>query len=403
MSAIAITNAMNMIVNGFFAYAQEVSEERGFNFGVDTIDDLKQLWEEEKEKIDEEMKNQLKEILPAKKSRVKKSKNAPKNPKSAYIFYCQEERPNVKSEMPDLTAKEVLKELGGRWQATDEENRAKYQKMAEEDKARYAEEMKNYVPSEDDEEKPRKKRAKKAKNSPKNASGPYIFFCKEERAKIKEEMPELAAKEIMAELGKRWKEIKDTDAVEKYKKMAEEDKERFADEMKNYVPSEDDENEEKTKKTKKPRAKKPKDAPKNVRNAYMFYCEKNREIIKKKNPELKAKEITAKLAEEWKKIKDTSKAKKYTDMVEKDKKRHEKEMEEYNQKKHLEVSEDEEEAEEEEELEEEPNKLAKIISDIMDDNFGKTITKRLIKKKLEEMKIEFTKEEFETALDKAQV
>ena len=90
-------------------------------------------------------------------------------------------------------------------------------------------------------------------------------------------------------------------------------------------------------------------------------------------------------------------------MVEKDKKRHEKEMEEYNQKKHLEVSEDEEEAEEEEELEEEPNKLAKIISDIMDDNFGKTITKRLIKKKLEEMKIEFTKEEFETALDKAQV
>ena len=44
-----------------------------------------------------------------------------------------------------------------------------------------------------------------------------------------------------------------------------------------------------------------------------------------------------------------------------------------------------------------------IISDIMDDNFGKTITKRLIKKKLEEMKIEFTKEEFETALDKAQV
>ena len=400
MSTIAITNAMNMIVNSFFAYAQEVSEERWFN--VDAVEDLKQLWEEEKEKIDEAMKNQLKEILPAKKSRTKKSKNAPKNPKSAYVIFCQEKREEVKKANPEMPAKEIMKELGKLWKATEEEDRGEFQEKAKEDKERYTEEMKNYVPSEDDEEKPRKKRVKKTKNAPKNASGPYIFFCKEEREKLKEEMPELSAKEIMAELGKRWKEIKETKKADKYKKMAEEDKVRYAEEMENYVPSEDDENEEK-KKTRKPRAKKPKDAPKNVRNAYMFYCEKNRDIIKKKNPELKAKEITAKLADEWKKIKDTSKAKKYTDMVEKDKKRHEKEMEEYNQKKHLEVSEDEEEAEEEEELEEEPNKLAKIISDIMDDNFGKTITKRLIKKKLEEMKIEFTKEEFETALDKAQV
>jgi hypothetical protein len=390
-----IVNAMNMIVNGFFAYAEEVGESKGLD--LETIEGLKNLWTEEKEKIDEEMKKQVAEAFP-KKTRAKKPKNAPKNAKSAYIFYCQDERPNVKTENPDLDAKEVLKVLGGKWKEADEETKAKYQKMSEEDKIRYADEMKTYVPSEDDEEKkPRKARAKKAKNAPKNASSPYIFFCKEEREKVKDEFPEFTVKEIMAELGKRWKAIKDTDDVEKYKKMAEEDKERFADEMKSYVPSDEEE------KTRKPRVKKDKNAPKNVRSAYMFYCEKRRDVIKKKNPELKGKEITSKLSEEWKKIKDTDKAKKYLDMVEDDKKRHSKEMEEYNQKKHLLVSDDEDEDEElEEESEEKPESLENIITHIINNFKGDAITKGVIKKLLNEKKIEFTKEEFETALKKAQ-
>jgi len=399
MSANAIINAMNMIVNGFFdyAYTEEVGEPLDLNF--ETIKALKKLWEEEKEKIEGEMKNQLKEILPKKAKRSKKPKNAPKNPKSAYIFYCQDTRPNVKTEMPELNAKEVLKELGGRWQNTDDDTKAKYQKMAEDDKVRYAEEMKTYVPSEgEEEEKPRKKRAKKSKNAPKNASGPYIFFCKEEREIVKKEMPDLTAKEIMTELVKRWKDIKDTKKAEKYQKMAEEDKVRYTEEMKTYVP-----NEEEEEKSRKPRAKKDKNAPKNVRSAYMFYCEKNREAIKKKNPELKGKEITTKLAEEWKKIKDTTKANKYTKMVEEDKKRHEKEMEEYNQKKHLMVSDDEEDDEDEEEIEEEkPKSLEDVIRDIIDNFKGDTITKRSIKKILDERKVEYTKEELDAAIKKAQ-
>ena len=352
---------------------------------------------EEWNNYEKDLKELINKIVPTKVKKPKKSKNAPKNPKSAYIFYCQDERPNVKSEMPDLIAKEVLKELGGRWKGTDDDTKEKYKKMAEEDKVRYAEEMKNYDPSEDveEEQKARKPRAKKVKNAPKNASGPYIFFCKEERENVKKEMPDLTAKEIMTELGKRWKEIKDTDEVEKYKKMAEEDKVRYTEEMKNYIPS--DEEEEKTKKPRKQRAKKDKNAPKNVRSVYIFYCEKNRDSIKKKNPELKGKEITAKLSEEWKKIKDTDKAKKYTKMVEADKIRHEKEMEEYTQKKHMEVSEDEE----DEELEEEET-LEDIIRDFMDNFEGETITKKEIKKFLDDRKVEYTKEELDAAIKKSQ-
>ena len=391
MSAIAVVNAMNMIVNGFLAYAEEVGESRDFDSF--TIEGLKNLWAEEKEKIDEEMKKHVAEAFP-KKTRAKKSKNAPKNPKSAYIFYCLDERQNVKVEMPDLTPKEVLRELGGRWQVTDDETRAKYQKMSEEDKVRYTEEMKTYDPSQDvEEEKTRKPRAKKAKNAPKNALSAYNFFCKEEREKVKEQMSNLTSKEIMAELGKRWKEIKDTDAADKYKKMAEEDKTRYSEDMKTYVPAED-----KEEKTRKPRAKKDKNAPKNVRSAYMFYCEKNRDAIKKKNPELKGKEITAKLADEWKKIKDTSKAKKYIKMVEEDKKRHAQEMEEYNQKKHLIVSDDEEDDEEEE-----TESFEDIVKNIINNFKGDTITKRAIKKILDERNVEYTKEELDAAIKKTQV
>jgi hypothetical protein len=391
MSTNSIVNAITNIFDGFFAYAQSVHQERGLD--DDEIESLRKLWEENKEKIEEEIKM----FLPTKKTRTKKPKNAPKNAKSAYILYCQDERANVKAENPNLNAKEVLKILGGKWKETDEETKAKYQKMAEEDKTRYAEEMKTYVPSdEEDEKKPRKARAKKAKNAPKNAKSAYIFYCQNERPNLKTENPNLDAKEVLKILGGKWKET-DEETKAKYQKMAEEDKIRYAEEMKTYVPSDEE------KKSRKERVKKDKNAPKNVRSAYMFYCEKNRDVIKKKNPELKGKEITAKLSEEWKKIKDTDKAKKYIKMVEEDKKRHANEMEEYNQKKHLIVSDEDDEDEEDEDLEEEkPESLVGIIANIIENFEGDTITKGVIKKLLNEKKIEFTKEEFETALKKAQ-
>jgi hypothetical protein len=390
MSTNSIVNAITNIFDGFFAYAQSVQEERG----LDDVEGLRKLWEENKEKIEEEIKM----FLPAKKTRAKKPKNAPKNAKSAYIFYCQDERPNIKTENPNLDAKEVLKVLGGKWKEADEETKAKYQKMAEEDKTRYAEEMKNYVPSdEEDEKKSRKPRTKKPKNAPKNAKSAYIFYCQDERPNIKTENPNLDAKEVLKILGGKWKET-DEETKAKYQKMAEEDKIRYAEEMKTYVPSDEEEN-----KPRKQRVKKDKNAPKNVRSAYMFYCEKNRDVIKKKNPELKGKEITAKLSEEWKKIKDTDKAKKYIKMVEEDKKRHANEMEEYNQKKHLIVSDEEDEEDEDEDLEEEkPESLVSIITNIIENFQGDTITKGVIKKLLNEKNIEFTKEEFEAALKKAQ-
>ena len=99
-------------------------------------------------------------------------------------------------------------------------------------------EMVNYVPVEEG-EKPekseKKKRAKKPKDAPKNAKSAYMFFCQEMRATVKEENPDLSSKEILA----MWKDIKDTEEVEKYNQLATNDKDRYNDEMSNYVSFEE--------------------------------------------------------------------------------------------------------------------------------------------------------------------
>ena len=101
-----------------------------------------------------------------KKTRSNKDSTHPKKNMSGYLFFCREERPIVKKEIPDIKSGDVMVELGARWNELKTENPEKvkeYMEMAAEDKERYLEEMKNYVPS-DEEEKPKEKksRAKKA-------------------------------------------------------------------------------------------------------------------------------------------------------------------------------------------------------------------------------------------------
>jgi len=81
-------------------------------------------------------------------------------------------------------------------------------------------------------------RAKKAKDAPKNAKSAYMFYCQEMRANVKEENPDLSAKEITIKLGEMWKEVKETDEVVKYIQMASSDEDRYKAEMENYVPAE---------------------------------------------------------------------------------------------------------------------------------------------------------------------
>ena len=96
---------------------------------------------------------------------------------------------------------------------------------------------------------------------------------------------------------------------------------------------------------------------------------------------------------------DTAAARKYQRMADTDKERYNKEMVEYKNNAH----DEKEEETEEEETEEQPKKtLEEIVSEIIDEFEGDAITKKIIKKKLADREVEYTKEEFEAALAKAQ-
>jgi hypothetical protein len=86
------------------------------------------------------------------KQRVKKDPNAPKRGLSAYMFFANEQRENVREENPGVTFGQVGKILGERWKALTEKQRAPYEAKAAADKKRYEDEKQAYNAQENEEE-----------------------------------------------------------------------------------------------------------------------------------------------------------------------------------------------------------------------------------------------------------
>jgi high mobility group protein B1 len=79
-----------------------------------------------------------------KKHRRQKDPNAPKRALSAFFWFCNDERPKVKSINPEYGVGDVAKELGKQWGEVKADVKRKYEAMAERDKARYEKEMTAY-------------------------------------------------------------------------------------------------------------------------------------------------------------------------------------------------------------------------------------------------------------------
>ncbi|KAL8837597.1 MAG: hypothetical protein Q9170_002474 [Blastenia crenularia] len=82
----------------------------------------------------------------------KKDPNAPKRGLSAYMFFANDNRDNVREENPGITFGQVGKVLGEKWKALNTKQREPYEARAKADKARYEEEKANYNATGDDEE-----------------------------------------------------------------------------------------------------------------------------------------------------------------------------------------------------------------------------------------------------------
>ena len=178
-------------------------------------------------------------------------------------------------------------------------------------KEEYQEKLKELLP------KATKASGKKDPNKPKGCKSSYIFFCGDHRTEVKNDLGDVNAKEITAELGRRWNALKEsTKAGEKkklakYEEQAQADKERYLAEMEGYEPQSDGEGQDgaTTKKGKKASGKKDPNKPKRGKSSYIFFCAEHREEAKKElGPEAKATEVTIELGRMWNALKASDKA-----------------------------------------------------------------------------------------------
>ena len=71
------------------------------------------------------------------KKRAKKTAGGPKRATTAYFFYTNAIRPQVKEQHPDMKVTEMAKVMGSKWKELSADEKQKYVDMAAEDKARY--------------------------------------------------------------------------------------------------------------------------------------------------------------------------------------------------------------------------------------------------------------------------
>ena len=77
-------------------------------------------------------------------TRKKKDPNAPKRALSAYFFFCNDIRQETRDENPSKKITEIATLLAEKWRALPDKKRVKYQKMHEEAKAKYLQQMDVY-------------------------------------------------------------------------------------------------------------------------------------------------------------------------------------------------------------------------------------------------------------------
>ncbi|XP_076042509.1 uncharacterized protein LOC143026280 [Oratosquilla oratoria] len=165
--------------------------------------------------------------------RKERDPNKPKRALSAFFYYANEERARVRAANPDFSVGEVAKELGRQWNELTEDRKVKFERLAEEDRARYDREMTAYrsgcspmkrmdiSPYEDP-----MGRAKRARTA-------LFFFANEERPRVQAANPDFTDTEVAKELGRMWAELSE-DRRLAYERLAQADVGQYYNNMMMY-------------------------------------------------------------------------------------------------------------------------------------------------------------------------
>jgi len=251
-----------------------------------------------------------------------KDPNAPKRPLSGFFHFSNVGRAKIKASNPDFTVADISKELSRRWHALDEVTKSMFEQMAENDKARFREEKAAYNMT------PRggykQTRAKKDPNAPKRPLCGFMMFSSEERAKVRQLMPNAGVGELGKELGKRWAEAS-PEIRAKYNAMAGLDKERFVREKNEYQLA------PRMGQWRGARAKKDPNAPKRNVPGFMWFSNDERGQIRAENPGMRVGDCAKELSRRWA-LADPETRARYDAMAQQDKQRYEREKHEFHMK-----------------------------------------------------------------------
>ncbi|XP_065187073.1 high mobility group protein B2-like [Sycon ciliatum] len=81
---------------------------------------------------------------PQKKKKRKKDPDAPKRGMSAFLFFCNSRRPELKLKFPDFAMGEMSRKLGDEWKTMDDTAKAPFEKQSIADRQRYEKQMAEY-------------------------------------------------------------------------------------------------------------------------------------------------------------------------------------------------------------------------------------------------------------------
>lgn len=181
--------------------------EPGLSF-VETNKKIGKMWNT--------VKTEQPDIYEHYKSLTDKTKPQIKKPRSAYNFFCMENRDIVTKKYPTLSGKEITKKLAILWNKCNYSNNPEILeeldycfKLAEEDKLRYKKEL-SEIDNNDFEQ--------RVKKSGKLA---YHYYMSDYRDSVKKQNPELDHKEITSMISNMWQDCKKQNGEEykKYKNM----------------------------------------------------------------------------------------------------------------------------------------------------------------------------------------
>jgi len=164
------------------------------------------------------------------------------------------------------------------------------------------------------------KNTKKDPNAPKRGKSTYLFFCATTRDTVKNSLPaDAKATDVTRELGIRWNLLKEdlsrSAELQKYEKLAAQDKERYVAEKKNYVSPNVNELVGKGRKVSQ--------GPKRAKSAYLYFCSANRSKVHEElGEDSSATNITRELGLRWNKAKANNTVAEFVQLAEQDKKRY---------------------------------------------------------------------------------